>query len=49
MLIDRLKLPDDLRTLTKEELEEVAKETREKMIDVTSHVGGASVIEPGVC
>jgi len=39
-LIDTLKLPEDLRTLTPTELEQVAEELRNELIDTVSHSGG---------
>jgi 1-deoxy-D-xylulose-5-phosphate synthase len=39
-LIDSLKLPEDLRTLTPQELEQVASELRDELIDTVSASGG---------
>ena len=39
-LIDSLKLPEDLRTLTIEELEQVSQELRNELIDTVSRSGG---------
>ena len=39
-LLDRVKGPGDLRHLSEAELEKVAQEVRERMIDVVSRVGG---------
>lgn len=39
-LIDSLKLPEDLRTLTPQELERVASELRDELIDTVSSSGG---------
>jgi 1-deoxy-D-xylulose-5-phosphate synthase len=39
-LIDTLKLPEDLRTLTLQELEQVASELRDELIDTVSSSGG---------
>lgn len=39
-LIDTLKLPEDLRTLTPSELEQVAQELRNELIDTVSRSGG---------
>ncbi|MGD8360616.1 MAG: 1-deoxy-D-xylulose-5-phosphate synthase N-terminal domain-containing protein, partial [Gemmatimonadota bacterium] len=39
-LLDRVKTPKDIRTLSRPELHELAKEARERHIDVVSQVGG---------
>ena len=39
-LIDSLKLPEDLRTLTPDELQQVASELRDELIDTVSSSGG---------
>jgi 1-deoxy-D-xylulose-5-phosphate synthase len=39
-LLDRVKFPRDVRALSREELHELAKEVRERHIDVVSRVGG---------
>jgi 1-deoxy-D-xylulose-5-phosphate synthase len=39
-LLDRITDPSQLRQLQPEQLEEVAREIRERMVDVISHVGG---------
>jgi len=39
-LLDRVTTPEDLRTLSRAELQELASEIRERMIDVISKVGG---------
>lgn len=39
-LLDEVKLPADLRKLSREQLREVAREARERHIDVVSNVGG---------
>ncbi len=39
-LLDRITDPAQLRTLAPDQLEDVAREVRERMVDVISHVGG---------
>jgi len=39
-LLDRVKTPQDIRSLSRQELHELAKEARERHIDVLSQVGG---------
>lgn len=39
-LLDRISTPEQLRALSRDELPEVAREVRERMIDVVSKVGG---------
>jgi 1-deoxy-D-xylulose-5-phosphate synthase len=39
-LLDRVKTPKDIRTLSRQELHELAREARERHIDVVSQVGG---------
>jgi len=39
-LLDRVKTPQDIRALSRQELHELAKEARERHIDVVSQVGG---------
>ncbi|KAF0135334.1 MAG: 1-deoxy-D-xylulose-5-phosphate synthase [Candidatus Saganbacteria bacterium] len=39
-LLDKIKLPDALRELSGKQLEQIAQEVRQKIIEVTSHTGG---------
>ena len=39
-LLDRVKTPKDIRELSRPELHELAREARERHIDVVSQIGG---------
>lgn len=48
MILDKVNLPNDLKKLTLKEKKELAKEIREKIIDVVSHNGGHLASNLGV-
>ena len=40
MILDRIQSPDDVKNLSHDELQQLADEVRQRLIDVVSHTGG---------